>query len=292
LLFIFKPGKPIMKFQTRSTPIFSAIFNLPKSALTGAVIIFCAIPLLSLSQAVTITSPVTNIAYKLADPATMQSAADVQAAITNAEKAGKDLSADVSAEKMITERERRNAAVNDKTRSDYDAALNHFAQYDVAVYNKDMANYTTSGTQYTDLLTKYNKAALANNALPAKDRKAATVVALNKQKIQIDAWAAKLGKWKTTLDAGKLKLDGKNADLQKRKQKYEAADQTTTGKLNASRAKLKGLLDQLTLCANYAGKCRGLLGSKFNVPNSPDTGYFSSAAYKDTIAGIMSALKR
>ncbi len=276
-----------MKTQTYRITIFSKIYS-PSNLFSAVVIIaFCLFSTRSFSQAVNIVSPVTNQAYKLPDPATMQSATEIQGGITLAETAGKALNAEAKA-LISTNQNATNKAQG--MNNDYITALNNFNKNDVIPYKADLDNYTASGTKYNESLAAYNKAALANNALAAKDRKPATVAALNKQKAQIDASGAKLTQWKTKLDAAKAKLDVTNAALQKQKQNSETAGQAAAEKAKASKTKLNGLLDQLTQCANYSAKCHALLVSKFNFPN-PDTGYFTSPAYKSAIATLYSAMK-
>jgi len=258
---------------------------------TAAVVIFCLLPIAAFCQTVTVTSPVTNQTYKFSDPATAQTAADLQGAIGSAETAAKALSADALTEKPGVSTEENNYAKSEALKNDYAVSLSAFNTNDVVPYNKDMANYTASGTKFSDLLAKHNKAVLANNALAAKDRKAATVAALNKEKTQIDTWAAQLSKWKDKLDAAKAKLDIKNAALQKQQQKYETSEQASTNKLKTSKAKLKNIADQLTVCSTYAAKCRSLLVSKFS-DSAADTGYFSSPAYKTAIADLSASIEK
>jgi len=255
---------------------------------TGMILVFCVFSSRSFSQVVNVVSPVTNQTYNFPDPATMQTEADVQAAIAAAETAGKALCAEAAKE--------RTSALNDLNKaktmnSDYQAALNNFSKNEVTPYNTDLNNYTESGTKYSESLAAYNKAVLANNALAAKDRKAATVAALNKQKAQLDAWGIKLTKWKSKLDVAKARLDADNAALQKQKQNADTATKTADDKLKVTRPKLNGLLDQLTICANYAWKCHELLMNKFSSPKTTDDGYFSTPAYKSAIADLVSAMK-
>jgi len=262
------------------------LFHFPKLFRLCIIVALSTIATASFSQAVNIVSPVSNANYKLADPTVMQTASELQAAITNAETAGKALNAEAKAIISANQNEMTKAQA---MKNDYLAALNNFSKNDVTPYNTDMNNYTASGTKFTELLKKHNAATLANNALPAKDRKAATVAALNKEKLQIDAWAAKLAKWKTSLDAAKAKLDVKNTALQNQDKKQQAANQVAADKKKASKVKLNGLLDQLTLCANYAAQCRELLTSKFKA--TPDPGYFGSPVYKSAIAELYNSMK-
>jgi hypothetical protein len=254
----------------------------------GMIFVFSMLSSFSFSQAVNVVSPVTSQTYNLPDPATMQTEADVQGAIAVAETAGKALCADAARERTTVLNDLNKAKTMN---SDYQAALNNFSKNEVTPYNADLQNYTESGTKYNESLTAYNKAVLANNALAAKDRKAATVADLNKQKAQLDAWGIKLTKWKSKLDAAKTKLDVDNAALQKQKQNADAAAKTADDKLKVTKPKLNGLLDQLTICANYAWKCHELLMNKFNSPKTTDDGYFSTPVYKSAIADLVSATK-
>jgi len=238
------------------------------------------------AQPVTIVSPVTRQTYTLPDLTPMQTAADVQTALFAAESAAKSLIADAATEKAADVSQENDLVKAVGMKNDYITATNNFNNTDVIPYKKDLDNYTASGTKFNDLLTKHNKAVLANNALPAKDRKVATVAALNKEKAQIDTWAAQLAKWKDKLDAAKAKLDVKNAALQKQQQKYEPLEEASRSKLRASVIKLKGLSDQLAQCAAYAGKCHDLQTTKFKADAAPGTGYFNSPAYKSAIADL------
>jgi hypothetical protein len=276
-----------MKIQTPYNPVVTNFFCFGHLLSSGLIVALCLSSTSSFSQAVDVVSPVSTLTYKLPDPATMQTAADVQGGITMAETAGKALNADAANQIANTKAQINKAKT---ANSDYTAALNNFNKAEVIPYNTDLNNYAASGTKYSESLAAYNKAALANNALAAKDRKAATVAALNKQKTQLDAWGIKLGKWKIKLDAAKAKLDTDNAALQKQKQNADAAAQASADKLKASKPKLNALLDQLTICANYAWKCHELLTNKFNTPKSADDGYFSTPAYKGAIADLVATM--
>jgi len=277
-----------MKKQFRCNFDFTRLWRLRNMMSLGIVVVFCLLSKLSFSQAVDVVNPISNQTYKLPDPATMQTAADLQAAIATAETAGKALNADAAKERAVKLNDINKAKT---ANSDYVTALNNFNKNEVIPYNTDLNNYTASGTKFNEFLATYNKAAQANNALAAKDRKAATVAALNKQKAQIDAWGIKLTKWKAKLDAAKAKLDIDNAALQKQKQKSDAANQAITEKSKTANFKLNALLDQLTICANYAVKCHSILISKFSYPNTPDASYFSSPVYRSAIAELVSAMK-
>jgi hypothetical protein len=258
----------------------------------GITVAFCLLAAMSFAQPVTIVSPVTNQTYKLADPAAMQNAAELQSAIANAESAAKALITDAANEKAAAVTDENGLDKTTSLKNDYITAVNAFNKNDVTPYKADLDNYTATGTKFNDLLAKHNKAVLANNALAAKDRKMATVTALNKEKAQIDAQAALLGKWKDKLDAAKAKLDVKNAALQKQQQKYEALDQASSAKLKASKIKLKSLSDQLAVCANYADKCQALLVSKFKAESASNAGYFTSPAYKSAVADLNAYLDK
>jgi hypothetical protein len=263
-------------------------FYFSKTLRPAMIIALCTAATASFSQAVNIVSPVTKANYKLPDPSVMQTAAEAEAAITTAEGAGKALNAEA---KTIISANQSETGKAQAMKNDYMKALTNFSKNDVAPYNADMANYTASGTKFMELLKKHNAATLANNALAAKNRKAATVAALNKEKLQIDAWSAKLAKWKTKLDAAKTNLDVKNAALQSQDKKQQAAEQAAADKRKASKGQLNGLLDQLTMCANYAAKCRELLVSKFSYKGTPDPGYFGSPVYKSAIAELYNSMK-
>ncbi|MFI5136415.1 MAG: hypothetical protein ACHQIM_01225 [Sphingobacteriales bacterium] len=277
-----------MKMQNHYNSIRTRSCCISSRFSAGMILVFCMFSSLSFSQVVNVVSPVTSQTYNLPDPAGMQTAADVQGGITTAETAGKALCADAAKERAIALKELNKAKIMS---GNYQAALNNFSKNEVAPYNTDLNNYTASGTMFNESLAAYNKAVLANNALAAKDRKAATVAGLNKQKAQIDVWGIKLTKWKSKLDAAKAKLDVDNAALQKQKQNADAAAKTADDKLKVTKPKLNGLLDQLTICANYAWKCHELLMNKFNSPKTTDDGYFSTPAYKSAIADLVSAMK-
>jgi len=244
------------------------------------------------AQPVTVSDAVSNKVYTLPDPAAAQTAAELQVAITRAETTARALCADVENEKA-----RVTAAENDQSKAfalknEIITGTNNFNKNDVIPYKQDMDNYNAAGAKYSDLLSRHNKAVLANNALAAKDRKATTVAALNKEKIEIDAQAAQLGKWKDKLDAAKAKLDVKKAALQKQQQNGEAQDQSSTAKLKACKVKLKGLMDQMSVCAAYAERCRALLASKFKVDVAVNTGYFNSPEYKNALSALNALLDK
>ena len=224
------------------------------------------------------------------DPSTLQTAADAQAALTSVEAAGKALLADAVAEKPTVTAEQSKYSQAEAAKNDYMAAINSFSKNDVDPYKLDLNNYNTAGTKFMQLLTKHNNAVKANNALPAKNRKPATVTALTKEKMQVDSMAAQLSKWKTKLDAAKTKLDVKNAALQKQQQKYSTAEEAAVTKLKACRTLLTGILNQLTSSAGYAGKCRGLLTTKFNAGSAPAAGFFETAEYKGAVTDISTQL--
>jgi hypothetical protein len=252
-------------------------------------LLFCLVTSASFCQPETVTSPVTNQTYKLPDPAGMQTAADLQAAITQAETTGKTLNAEATTQKNKAE-----AALNSNTKAysaqnDYTTAINNFNKNDVIPYKADLDKYNAAGAKFGVSLAAYNKAATANNALTAKDRKPAVVAGLTKQKVQIDTMGAQLTRWKTKLDAAKAKLDVKNAALQKQQKSYETGQQTSAADLKKIKPILNSLLTQLTVCANYAAKCHGLLVSKFNADKT-DTGYFSTPTYRASASELYSYL--
>jgi len=244
------------------------------------------------AQPVTVTDPLSNKVYTLTDPGGAQTAAELQTAITTAETTAKSLYAGSETETALMATAEADQTKAFSLKNANITATNNFNKNDVIPYKQDMDNYNAAGAKYSDLLSRYNKAVLANNALAAKDRKAATVAALNKQKIDIDAQAAQLSKWKDKLDAAKAKLDVKNAALQKQQQKGEALDQSSTAKLKACKVKLKGVVDQLAVCAAYAEKCRALLSSKFKVDVAINTGYFNSPEYRNALAALNALLDK
>ncbi len=257
----------------------SCLFNL---AWIGIITLLCFISAPVFSQALTVTT--ASQIYKLPDQATLQTAPGLQSAIATAEAAGKALTADAAAEKTNAAAQ-ENALTKSKTmEADYFTAVTAFSKNDVEPYNADLKNYTDAGTKFTLALSSYNKAVMANNALPAKNRKAATVAALNKQKAHIDSSVTMLSIWKGKLDKAKAKLDVKNNALKQQKNKYERIIQTATTKLKASGEKLKNITGQLSVCESYAAKCHGLLMSKFN--GTPDTGYFGTNEYKNAFADL------
>lgn len=262
--------------------------------LTAAAVVVCLLPVRGFGQVTSIVTPESHQTYQLPDPATIQTAENVQAALTTAENAAKALIADGSIEKtnIAAEQTAHNKAETEK--NEYLAGITNFSKQDVDPYNADLNNYRALGTKYTVLLDKHNKAVKANNALPAKNRKAATVAALNKEKLQVDSMSSQLGKWKTKLDAAKAKLDVKNAALQKQQKKYEADEPSSSAQLRVSKGKLSALLNQLTVCANYAAKCKGLVASKSTgtTASNPSPGYFDSAAYKAAAADLAASLQK
>jgi len=244
-------------------------------------------------QVISIVTPVSHQTYQLPDPAKVQTAADAPAAITSAETAAKALLADGATEKTSAAAEQNDLNKAETEKSEYVTAATNFSKQDVEPYNFDMNNYKALGAKYTASFANYNKAATANNALPAKDRKAATVAALQKQKLKIDTMGTQLVAWKTKLDAAKAKLDIKNAALQKQQKKYEADEQAATAKLKASKSKIYGILNQLTICASYAARCNGLLNPKTGpAPGNTSNGYFDTAEYKSAVSGLSAALQR
>jgi hypothetical protein len=254
-----------------------------------AVLIFVA-PATGVCQVLTVVTPITNQTYKLPDPASIQTADDTRAAIASAETAGKALIADANTEKKLVAAEQNSYNTAETEKNDYIKAANDFSKNDVDPYKLDLNNYTATGTKFMQLLTKHNNAVKANNALPAKKRKAATVAALTKEKLHIDSMATQLTKWKTKLDAAKSKLDVKNAALQKQQQKYEPAEQAATLKLKPAKVALTNIVNQLNQCANYAAKYKSVLTAKSTSGATPVTGYFESAEYKSTVADLNNQL--
>jgi hypothetical protein len=254
------------------------------------IVIFCLFVASGFSQGLTVVTPVSNQTFKMPDPSTLQTAADAQAALTSAETAGKALLADAVAEKPTVTAEQNNYSQAEAGKNNYMASINSFSKNDVDPYKLDLNNYNTAGAKFMQLLTKHNNAVKANNALPAKDRKPATVTALTKEKMQVDSMATQLGKWKTRLDVAKTKLDVKNAALQKQQQKYTSSEEASVPKLKTCKTLLTSILNQLTSCAGYAGKCKGLLTTKFNAGSATAAGFFETAEYKGAVADISAEL--
>jgi hypothetical protein len=266
-----------------------------KNGFFGAVAagFICLLSSPGFSQVISIVTPVSHQTYQLPDPAKVQTAADAPTAITSAETAAKALLADGATEKTAATTEQNDLNKAETEKSEYVTAATNFSKLDVEPYKSDMNNYNALGAKYTAALAKYNKAATANNALPSKNRKPATVAVLTKQKLQIDSMSTQLGAWKTKLDGAKAKLDLKNTALQKQQKKYEADEQAATAKLKASKSKIYGILNQLTICASYAARCNGLLNPKTGpAPVSTANGYFDTAEYKSAVSGLSAALQR
>jgi len=254
-----------------------------------AVLIFMA-PAAGLCQVLTVVSPVTNQTYKLPDPASIQTAADAGTAITSAEIAGKALIADANTEKKLVAAELGNYNTAETQKNDFIKAATDFSKNDVDPYKLDLSNYNATGAKFLQSRAKYDKAVKANNALPAKQRKPATVAALTKEKLHLDSTATQLNAWKTKLDGAKSKLDVKNAALQKQQQKYQPAEQAAALKLKTAKAALTSIVNQLNLCANYAAKCKGLQTAKSTGGATPVANYFESAEYKSAIADLNNQL--
>lgn len=242
------------------------------------------------SQGFTVVTPVSKQIFKMPDVGALQTAATTQAASTTVDAAGKALLADAASEKTVVAVEQNNYSQAETQKNDYLAAINGFSKNDVEPYKVDLNNYNTEGAKFLQLLTKHNNAVKANNALPPKARTAANVGMLNKEKLQVDSNAAVLGKWKARLDIAKGKLDAKNAALQKQQQKYTAAEQSAVNKLKGSRTRLTAILNQLTACAAYAGKCKALLKNKFYLGSISAPGIFETAEYKNTFSYLNAQL--
>src|ERR1700733_15392508 len=88
------PGNFLWKINMKKP--LSKIKRMVKAKL---VVIFFLISNSGFSQVLNVVTPISNQAFKLPDPAALQTAADAQAAITSAEAAGKALLADAAAEK-------------------------------------------------------------------------------------------------------------------------------------------------------------------------------------------------
>jgi bisphosphoglycerate-dependent phosphoglycerate mutase len=264
----------------------------PAVFLTATAIFWLMQPARIFAQTVSVVTLRSHQTFQLPDPAAIQSAADGQAAVASAETAAKALITDATSLLSEVTAGQSNLTKAQTQQSDYVNAVNSFSKNDVEPYKANLNGYTALGTKYTDLLNKHNKAVLANNALAAKDRKAATVAALSKEKIQIDTMAAQLTHWKIKLDAAKAKLDVKNAALQKQQQNYQAAETTATTKLKSLRPILSRLSDQLNTCESYAGKYHDVLFKKFNTGTAGENGYFGTPDYKTSSAGLKTQLMK
>ena len=261
------------------------------SAITACFICLLSSP--GFSQVINAVTPVSHHAYQLPDPAKVQTAADAPAAIASAESAARLLLADAATEKTAIAAEQSDLNKAETEKNEYVTAVTNFSKKDVEPYKSDLNNYNALGTNYTATLAKYNKAANANNALPAKSRKPATVAVLNKQKLQIDSMGKQLAAWKIRLDAARAKLDIKNAALQKQQKKYEGDEQAATAKLKASKSKVYGILNQLTICANYAARCNGLLKPKTGpATGNTANGYFDTPEYKSAVSDMTATLQK
>jgi len=258
------------------------------SAVTGMLLCFFA--QISHAQVISIMGASGNQTYRLPDTATLKTTAGVQAAITTVEAAGKALTASAAVEKAVEAAQGNVLNKSKATESDYVTAVTAFSKNDVAPYKADLDAYTAAGTKFTTALSNYNKAVIANNALPAKSRKAATVALLNKQKAHIDSSVTQLSNWKVKLDKAKAKLDVKNGTLLKQKTAYETAGQMAATKIKASGVKLKSIADQLSLCEKYAAQCHKLLVDKFG--GTDDAGYFSTTDYKNTKADLNTSIEK
>jgi len=256
--------------------------------------VFCMHPMRGSGQVTSIVTPESHQTYQLPDPATIQTAENAQTALTTAQNAAKALIADAASEKTDIAAEQNAYNKAEAEKNEYLAGLTNFSKQNVDPYKADLNNYTALGTKYTTLLDKHNKAVKANNALPAKNRKATIVAALNKEKLQVDSMSSQLSKWKTKLDAAKAKLDVKNTALQKQQKKYEADEQSSSAKLRVSKNKISGILNQLMACANYAAKCKGLIAAKSTATpgNNVVTDYFDSVGYEAAITDLGVTLQK
>ena len=279
-----------MKAQVNARRFFYPLFH-PACLSVAAALFICLLSAQSFSQAV-ITS--ANTTYKLPDVQTLQSPEAARAAVTTAELAGQALMTDAANEHTAL-----NAAQNDLNKvqpmkTDYLAALNNYTKNGYDPYMADFNNYTPNLNRYNDVLSRHNTAVAANNALAPEQRSAANVASLNSEKTELDTWHGKLDTWKSSLDDAKAKLDAQRAVLLDQKRQYETAFQAAFDKVQASQLKLKGILDQLIICANYADKCRALLSSKFNYTytGAAATGFFGSPVYRGSLADLNTDLER
>jgi len=236
-------------------------------------------------QELNIVAPNTNQSFKLPDPAAFTTVTQAKTNISSAEDIGKLLVSAVGKIKEGVTAAQADLAKPEALKASYTTAITAFDKNDVEPYKKDLDNYNVAGKKYTDQLTKYNKAAQANNALPANKRKAAAVAKLNRQRLQVDSMGKQVGIWKTGLDAAKAKLDIKNAALNKQQQQYQAAEQGPIAKLKNAKEKLKTISSQLTMCEGYVQKCHNTL-SKLGEPATTDNSYFTTPDYKKALSDI------
>jgi len=243
------------------------------------------IPFKGSCQELDIVTPNTNQSFKLPDPATFTTPAQAKLNISSAEDVGKLLVASVDKIKENVTAAQADLSKGEALKASYTTAVTAFDKNDVEPYKKDLDNYNAAGKKYTDQLAKYNKAAQANNALPANKRKTAAVAQLNRQRLQVDSMGKQVGTWKTRLDAAKAKLDIKNAALNKQQQQYQATEQGPIAKLKNAKENLKTISSQLTMCEAYVQKSHNML-SKLGEPATADNGYFTTPDYKKALANI------
>ena len=256
------------------------------------IVAFCLLSGRLFAQALTIVSPSSNSTYQLPDPGTLLSPEATRGAGATAELAGRGLTADAANEKTVLANAENDLSKTQTMKSDYLAGLDNYNKNGLNPYVQDLNSYTPNMTRYNEILERHNAAVAASNALPADQRNANTVANLNSEKTELDNWHAKLNTWKSNLDNTKAKLDADRSVLLIQKQQYETAYQNAMDRIRASQLKLKAILDQLILCANYAEKCNGLLISKFNYTSSSATGFFGTPVYKGSIADLNTNLER
>src|ERR1700728_4037646 len=136
------------------------------------------IPFKGSCQELDIVTPNTNQSSKLPDPATFTTPAQAKLNISSAEDVGKLLVASVDKIKENVTAAQADLSKGEALKASYTTAVTAFDKNDVEPYKKDLDNYNAAGKKYTDQLAKYNKAAQANNALPANKRKTAAVAQL------------------------------------------------------------------------------------------------------------------
>jgi len=264
--------------------IKSALNFKPISTLTFGLFLFY-IPSTGFCQELDIITPTTNQSFKLPDPATFTTLTQAKTNISSAEDIGKLLVATAGKIKESVTAAQADLTKGEALKASYTTAVTAFDKNDVEPYKKELDNYNAAGKKYTDQLTKYNKAAKANNALPANKRKADAVALLNRQRLQVDSMGKQVATWKTTLDAVKAKLDIKNAALNKQQQQYQAVEQGPIAKLKNAKETLKTISKQLTMCEAYVQKCHNTL-SKPGEPATADNGYFTTPDYKKALSDI------
>jgi len=273
-----------------NTPSFIYVRRITNLSLM--IVALCLPCKLLFAQALTIVTPSSNTTYQSPDPDALVSPEAARGGVATAEMAAQTLTADAASEKAILANAESDMNKAQTMKSNYMAALDNYTKTGHDPYMQDLNSYTPNVNRYNELRQRNNADIAASNALQPTQRVQATVNSLNSQKAELDSWLVKLNTWKASLDATKAKLDADRDVLLQQKQQYETAYQSAMEKLKASQLKLKAILDQLILCANYADKCRGLLVSKFHYTATSTTGFFGTPVYQASIADLNTNLER